>query len=708
MKSKKVTLTLAAITGAAAFMAQLGGSKVNAEENRAAHYMFQNNGDSWDGNHYYLEDGTMVYNAFFCDGRDTYYLQADGTPMKDRLTYHPDGIHIIYFDANGHEVFSDFSHISKSIAGADVDDMCFFDMNGYMYVDTLTYDMTGTKLYYVNQYGVLERNGWFQFSGYEFDAGLGFSGQAGGYGYANADCSLMVNTNTYDWNGNLVYMQGDGHMEGSQTGKPDGDAGPSGEGWYRLGGNIYYFLPDSKEAAKGLTKIDGKYYYFDTETGAMLRNTYVNNVSLDENGRCIITNKVMTWVKNDATGEFEMLDYVPSGRIYEQDEFGRTTCIWLYNNGSEIERTYMLYDAQGNMTLLKTIRWDGISAWSEYEYDEEGNKIKTNYKDADGNVYMTEEYEYVIDSGVTRAICTYKNSGGIMLIREWDYDNKNRLIKNFDTETNGNIKYIEENEYYDDGGCYQKKYNSEGNLKVEYKYNSKGEKILERSSTYYKELIYENEKIVKVMKGRNTSYYTYNSRGDIESIIEYDEYGDVYGWDKYEYDENGNLIFRDNKESEYTHRKWWYKYDEYNNCIEEIWDTAGGEGVLHCQKTVYEYDKDKLLREAIYYGIGDRYITNDNIYDCRYSFMDVKSWDISSEIYYDGNKTKKIKYENNEIANCSEYVYNEKGKVLKETSYDGEGNILEQTEYAYNIYGYVSWCKDVTGEKRYEYTYRYQ
>ena len=134
---KKVTLTLAAITGAAAFMAQLGGSKVNAEENRAAHYMFQNNGDSWDGNHYYLEDGTMVYNAFFCDGRDTYYLQADGTPMKDRLTYHPDGIHIIYLDANGHEVFSDFSHISKSIAGADVDDMCFFDMNGYMYVETM-------------------------------------------------------------------------------------------------------------------------------------------------------------------------------------------------------------------------------------------------------------------------------------------------------------------------------------------------------------------------------------------------------------------------------------------------------------------------------------------------------------------------------------------------------------------------------------------
>lgn len=178
----------------------------------APYYNITTNGGTFDGEHYYLPDGTMVKNAFFCDGTHTYFLQADGTPMKDRLTYHPDGVHIIYFDEDGHEVFSDFSHISKSIAGADVDDMCFFNVFGYMYVDTLTYDKTGTKLYYVNPYGVLERNGWFEFSGHEFDAGLGFSGVAGGYGYANSDCSLMVNTNTYDKDGNLVYMQGDGHM----------------------------------------------------------------------------------------------------------------------------------------------------------------------------------------------------------------------------------------------------------------------------------------------------------------------------------------------------------------------------------------------------------------------------------------------------------------------------------------------------------------
>ncbi|MDD6328777.1 MAG: leucine-rich repeat protein [Lachnospiraceae bacterium] len=178
---------------------------------QAGYYDMRVCGGEWNGTNYTL-NGKMITNSFFCDGTYTYFLQADGTPMKDRLTYHPDGLHVIYFDQNGHEVFSNFAHISKSIAGADVDDYCFFDSCGYMYVDTLTYDMTGTKLYYINEYGVLERGRWFCFSGKEFDKGLGFSGRAGGYGYANADFSLMTNTYTYDWDGNYVYIQGDGHM----------------------------------------------------------------------------------------------------------------------------------------------------------------------------------------------------------------------------------------------------------------------------------------------------------------------------------------------------------------------------------------------------------------------------------------------------------------------------------------------------------------
>ena len=188
-------------------------TQIDMDVDTAKYYNINANGGTWDGTHYYLSSGQMVRNSFFSDGSSTYYLQADGTPMKERLTYHPDGKHVIYFDSDGHEIFSDFANVTMSIAGTAVDDMCFFDTFGYMYVDTLTYDKTGTKLYYVNPYGVLERTGWFQFSGNEFDAGLGFSGKSGGYGYANSDCSLMTNTYTYDWNGNYAYIQGDGHMK---------------------------------------------------------------------------------------------------------------------------------------------------------------------------------------------------------------------------------------------------------------------------------------------------------------------------------------------------------------------------------------------------------------------------------------------------------------------------------------------------------------
>ncbi|MBE5946173.1 MAG: hypothetical protein E7259_04400 [Lachnospiraceae bacterium] len=162
---------------------------------------------------FYRDGSKMVRDEFKCDGVYTYYFQYDGTAMKDRLTYHPNGINVIYFDSEGHEVFSDFAHVKKSIEGNPVNDYCFFDVYGYLYVDVVTYDKTGTYLYYANPYGVLERGKWFQFSDTVMCAdGTPWSGAAGKYGYANTDGTLMVNTWTYDWNGNLVYMEGNGTM----------------------------------------------------------------------------------------------------------------------------------------------------------------------------------------------------------------------------------------------------------------------------------------------------------------------------------------------------------------------------------------------------------------------------------------------------------------------------------------------------------------
>ena len=159
----------------------------------------------------YDSTGAPVINEFKCDGTYTYYFQLDGTAMKDRLSYHPDGEHVIYFDAEGHEVFSDFANVKKTIAGENVNDFCFFNVFGYMYVDVLTYDKTGTYLYYANPYGVMEMGKWFQFSdSVEWADGTPAEGIAGGYGYANENGTLMTNTQTVDWEGRSCYLQGNG------------------------------------------------------------------------------------------------------------------------------------------------------------------------------------------------------------------------------------------------------------------------------------------------------------------------------------------------------------------------------------------------------------------------------------------------------------------------------------------------------------------
>ena len=159
----------------------------------------------------YKDNGVPIINEFKCDGTYTYYFQLDGTCMKSRLSYHPDGEHVIYLDENGHEVFSNFANVKQTIEGNAVDDFCFFDVHGYLYVDVVTFDLTGTKLYYANQYGVMERGKWFEFSDTcRWADGKPFDKAGGRYGYAMEDGSLMTNTSTYDWEGRLCYLQGNG------------------------------------------------------------------------------------------------------------------------------------------------------------------------------------------------------------------------------------------------------------------------------------------------------------------------------------------------------------------------------------------------------------------------------------------------------------------------------------------------------------------
>ena len=168
-----------------------GDSSTPAVEGRIVdHLSLPAEGGTWDGRHYIKADGTMATDVFFFDGTYTYYLMTDGTPMTDKLTYHPDGEHIVYFDQNGHEVFTTFQYCTS------VQYTCYFDSNGYLYKDQITF--VGDKTYYLNGNGAMEQNGWFQFA------------NGRDYGWANADGSLDTTgwgtdpygrTVFYHWNG---------------------------------------------------------------------------------------------------------------------------------------------------------------------------------------------------------------------------------------------------------------------------------------------------------------------------------------------------------------------------------------------------------------------------------------------------------------------------------------------------------------------------
>lgn len=138
----------------------------------------------------YDNTGTLVVNDFVFDGVYTYYAQADGTPMKDRLTYHPDGEHIIYFDSQGHEVFNAFQYCPS------VGYTCYFDSQGYIYKDQITF--YGDEVYYLNANGKMEDCGWFQFA------------NGRDYGYAYADGSLKNEGFDYDGLGRVVFYHWNG------------------------------------------------------------------------------------------------------------------------------------------------------------------------------------------------------------------------------------------------------------------------------------------------------------------------------------------------------------------------------------------------------------------------------------------------------------------------------------------------------------------
>ena len=100
----------------------------------------------------------------------------------------------IYFDENGHEVFNKFQYCEK------VGYTCYFDSQGYLYKDVITWNEGGVPVY-LNANGKLEDSGWFQFAngrdwGYAYESG---SLKSDGFGIDPS--GNTKNVYYFHWNG---------------------------------------------------------------------------------------------------------------------------------------------------------------------------------------------------------------------------------------------------------------------------------------------------------------------------------------------------------------------------------------------------------------------------------------------------------------------------------------------------------------------------
>lgn len=133
--------------------------------------------------------GNMLINNYAFDGLYTYYMMANGAPMKNRLSWDPEGTGLIYFDYYGHMQFNEFRQ-------ADDGYIYYFGAEGRALRDQVTF--WNNQAYYLDGAGRMQQSGWFQFT------------NGRDYGCANGDGTLMNDGFTYDPWGRVIFFHWNG------------------------------------------------------------------------------------------------------------------------------------------------------------------------------------------------------------------------------------------------------------------------------------------------------------------------------------------------------------------------------------------------------------------------------------------------------------------------------------------------------------------
>ena len=234
-----------------------------------------------------------------------------------------------------------------------------------------------------------------------------------------------------------------------------------------------------------------------------------------------------------------------------------------------------------------------------YDYDEHGNIIRGTMYDIDGSVINETFIEY-----------TYDEHGNIILEKGWAnpdyYIDGFPMITGWITENEyaldfeGNFYLIRKTETHDAGDYYYEEYIEDGLLSAKFYYDEDGKLYLEEHNEYLPDEngeLYVSKSSLYDFNLGNKNFYEYRPDGQILSLEEYNDAGECYRKEVYEYDGEDLICYAVFSYGELT-GEYYLKTAvdsggyEYNYIAEEYVFNEDGTGIH------YEYDETgEILRE---------------------------------------------------------------------------------------------------------------
>ena len=313
--------------------------------------------------------------------------------------------------------------------------------------------------------------------------------------------------------------------------------------------------------------------------------------------------------------------------------------------GEFIHKKVRTYDHKGNLIQVK-----GKDFLKTYTYDKNGQEIEMHYDD-----YTDTEYSSSSSS---------------------EYDENGNLLKNESVDADGNVMWSEINEYNEQNETISSKMGEDENSLEETVYHGEyteenEEELIEENNNKF---VYDdNGNILKseylYETTRVTNEMTYNENNQTLTEIRKSDDGN-YSYvksAKYTYDDNGNIATLDKKWGEngnYSYEiKYKYTYDAKGNIATlESEETENGKVGCHYMTTSTYNEEGYVLKESnkvfsgdCQYDVFNLYV--ENIYDKEGNIIDKKSKkytkenekEIKDEIAEMHRTMKTEKYYSNEL-----------------------------------------------------------